>query len=101
MNQRRRHFLKEWRKHRGLTQEQLAARVEMSTANLSRIEKGQQDYTQAVLEALADALQTDPASILIRDPTDEEAIWSIWDQALPGQRRQLVEIAKTITKTGT
>jgi hypothetical protein len=36
----------------------------------------------------------------MRDPTDPDAIWSIWDQAKPGQRRQIVEIAKTLVKTG-
>jgi hypothetical protein len=36
----------------------------------------------------------------MRDPTDPEGIWSIWDQAKAAQRRTIVEIAKTIAKTG-
>lgn len=97
---RRRTFIKQWRLHRGLTQEQLAGRLDMSTAQLSRIEAGVQPYTQDVLESAAEALQTDPASLIMRDPEADDAIWSIWDHAKPGERRQIVEVAKALTKTG-
>jgi hypothetical protein len=41
------------------------------------------------------------ASLLMRNPEDPEAIWSIWEQAKPGERKLIVDIAKTVTKTGT
>lgn len=99
--QRRRTFFKEWRLHRGLSQEQLAERLGTSVPSISRIEKGIQPYTQDVLEALADALMTDPASLLMRNPIDPEAIWSLWDAAKPGERQMIVDLARTVTKTGT
>jgi transcriptional regulator with XRE-family HTH domain len=99
--QRRRTFFKAWREYRDLSQERLAERLETSVASVSRIESGKQPYTQDYLEALAQALQTDPASLLMRNPHDEEAIWSIWDNAKPGERRMIVDIAKTVVKTGT
>ncbi len=80
---RRRHFIKEWRKSRNLTQETLAGRLNMSAANFSRVETGKQPYTQDLLEAVADALGTDAASLLMRNPTDPDEIWTIWDQAKP------------------
>jgi transcriptional regulator with XRE-family HTH domain len=98
---RRRHFIRAWRVHRGLTQEQLADRLDTTKANISRIENLRQGYTQDFLEACAEALRTDAASLIIRDPSEPEGIWSIWDQAKPGQRRQITEIARTITRTGT
>ena len=97
----RRTFIRDWRQSRGLTLEQVANRIGITHASLSRIERGLQPYSQPLLEAIADALQTDPASLLTRDPTDPEGIWSIWDRAKPGERRQIVEIAKTLIKTGT
>jgi transcriptional regulator with XRE-family HTH domain len=97
----RKTFIRQWRHHRGLTLEKLADRLEMTPSHLSMLERGQRGYTQDTLEAVASGLQTDVASLLMRDPTDKDAIWSIWDQAKPGQRKQLVEIAKTIVKTGT
>lgn len=98
---RRRTFFKEWRQHRGLSQEQLADRLETSVASISRIESGTQPYTQDVLEALAEALMTDPASLLMRNPDDPEAIWSIWDQAKKGERQLIEELARSVVKTGT
>ena len=93
--------IRQWRHHRGMTLEKLAARLDMTASHLSMLERGQRGYTQDTLEALARALQTDVASLLMRDPSDPDAIWSIWDQAKPGQRRQIVEIARTLVKTGT
>jgi transcriptional regulator with XRE-family HTH domain len=98
---RRRTFFKEWRVHRGLSQEQLADRLETSVASISRIEKGSQPYTQDVLEALAEALMTDPASLLMRNPDDPEAMWSIWEQAKKGERQLIEELARSVVKTGT
>lgn len=93
--------IRQWREHRGLTLEQLADRIGTTHASLSRIERGLQPYTQPMLEAIAEALQTDPASLIMRDPTDPEGIWSVWDQAKAGERRMIVDIAKTVVKTGT
>ena len=97
---RRRHFIREWRQHRGLTQEQLAALLDTTRANISRVENLKQGYTQDFLEACAIALSTDVASLLMRDPTDPEGMWSVWDQAKPGERRQIIAIAKTLVRTG-
>lgn len=94
-------FLRQYREKKGLTLEQLADRVGTTHATLSRIERGLQPYSQPMLEALAEELDTDPASLIMRDPTDPEGIWSIWDKAQPGERAIIVDIAKTITKTGT
>lgn len=103
----RRTFIRQWRKHRGLTLEALAARVGerlgvgFTHASLSRIERQRQPYSQQVLEALAEELNTDVASLLMRDPSDPEAIWSIWDNAKAGERRMIVDLARTVVKTGT
>lgn len=98
--ERNHHFIKQWRKYRGYTQTKLAEIIGTSVPNLSRIETFQQPYTQDFLEACADALMTDPASLIMRDPTKQDAMWTIWDQAKPGQRLQIIEIAKALLKTG-
>jgi transcriptional regulator with XRE-family HTH domain len=96
-----RHFIRAWRKYRGLTQAQLADRIGIDRSYLSNIETGRRRYDQPFLEAAADALRCAPADLIMRDPTDPEGIWSIWDQLAPVERRQIVEIAKTIRRTGT
>lgn len=94
-------FLKQWRKHRGYTQERLAEMVGMSVGYLSDLEKGKRRFNQDHLEALSDALRCEPADLLIRDPSDPDGIWSVWDQLNTPQRNQVVEIAKTLKRTGT
>lgn len=93
-------YIAQWREFRKLTQEQLAGRLGMTQSHLSMLENRKRGYTQETLEAIADALQTDAASLLMRNPMADEAIWSIWEHAKPGERQMIVEIAKTIAKTG-
>jgi len=45
------HFLKEWRLFRGLTQQQLADRLNARKAEISRIEAMKQRFTQDFLKA--------------------------------------------------
>lgn len=114
-----RHYLRAWREAEGLTLEEVAERigvlgearresgdvlnapVSITHASLSRIERGLQPYNQVLLEILAEIYKTDPASLLMRNPNDPEGLWSIHDQLRPVERRQVVEIAKTIKRTGT
>lgn len=93
-------YIREWRQKRNLTLERLADRVGTSHASLSRVERGLQDWKESLLRAIAEALDTDMVSLLIRNPSDPEGIWSIWDQATPVQKRQIVEVARTLLKTG-
>jgi len=70
--------------------------VPMDKSNLSKVERGVLPYNQEMLERLADALMTDPASLLMRDPTRHEAIWSLWDRASVGERRQIETVAAAL-----
>jgi transcriptional regulator with XRE-family HTH domain len=89
-------FIRQWRKHRTLTLEKLAARVDMSVGNLSMIERGEYGYSQDTLEALADALQCEPADLLMRNPLDLEAPWSIWESLKPNQRKQAIRLLRAL-----
>lgn len=93
-------FIRQWREKEGLSLDALASRVPMDKGNLSKVERGLLPYNQEMLERIAEALNTDPPSLLMRDPSDPEGMWSIWDQAKPGERRQIAEVAKTLIRTG-
>lgn len=73
---RRRHFIKEWREFRGLTQQQLAEMIGEDTkkGSISRIEDMTTGYTQDTLEAIANALGTHPATLLMRGPTEADRV---------------------------
>lgn len=83
-----------------MTLEQAAERAGMTAGNLSAMERGAQGYTQAGLEALADAYKCDPGQLLTVDPSRDDAIWTIWGKANPGERKMIIDIAKTLTKSG-
>ncbi len=95
-----RHFIREWRGFRKLTQEQLAERIGINRAYLSKIESGKRRYDQPFLEAAAVVLQCEPADLIMRDPSDPAGLWSIYDTLSPTQRMQLVAIGETLKKTG-
>lgn len=60
------------------------------------MENGKQPYNQYVLEALAQVLGTDAGSLIMRNPLDPDAIWSIWDRANIGERQQIVKVAEAL-----
>lgn len=98
LKRRRRLFLKEWRTHRGLRQAQLAERSGVSQGLISQLENNATDYSGKTLEALAEALQCDAADLIMRNPTDPEAPWSIWDTLKQGEQRQAIEIMKALKR---
>src|SRR5438105_1807743 len=95
-SKRRPTFIRAWRKHRLLSLQQLAERVGTTHATVSRIERGLMDYDGDFLSLVADALQCDVPDLLVRDPSDPDGIWTIWDNAKPGERRQIVQLGKVV-----
>lgn len=92
--------LKEWREHRGLTQEQLANRVDMSIPSISRLETGQQPYSQPVLEALADALDCEPSDLVMRLPPGRAQfdLWEVVKGLTEAQSEQALRVLKALTE---
>ena len=100
------HFLRAWRKHHGLSIEALIERIKanvedrvlaegeegdikrlgISQPNISRMERGDIPYNQTVLELISEVYGVEPASLIMRDPSKEDALWSIMDQLKPSKR---------------
>ena len=104
---RRETYIRAWRKAQGYTLVQLSERlsnlsgIEISDGQLSRIERGDQPYNQDLLEALAGALSTSAASLLMRDPGKPDAFWDIYESLKPTEKAQAVEVIKALRRTGT
>lgn len=77
--QRRRHYIKEWRIKRGLSQEQLAERIERSRGLISQLESNTTNYTAQTLEAIAFALGVDSWQLLNVNPAKEGQVVDILD----------------------
>lgn len=95
-------FLRAWRLHRNLTQEQLAEKVGTNANMVQYLESGERGLSAKWLRRLAPALETTPGMILEHDPNDLDAdILDIWAHGDLRQKRQLSEIAKALVRTGT
>jgi transcriptional regulator with XRE-family HTH domain len=105
--------IKLWREKRKLTQDQLAAQVGAyleerglakgySYATIGRLERGLIGYKQPVMEAIADVLRTDVASLIIKDPNESESLAELLARA-PPERREIVAdmLSGAVNKTGT
>jgi transcriptional regulator with XRE-family HTH domain len=97
--QRRRWFLRQWREYRNLSQEKLADRVGLTQGMISQLEGGKVNFTAEHLDILSEALMCEPADLLVRNPQDPEAPWSIWETLAPAQKVQAIEIMKALKKT--
>lgn len=94
-------FMRQWRLHRTKTLVQVAEELHVTHGYLSKVERGLQPYNQELLERLAEIYQCDVVDLLIRDPSEPTNIWSLWDRAKPGQRRQIENVAAALLRTGT
>lgn len=64
-------YLRQWRHYSRLTLEEAAYRAGLSHSQLSRIERGQSNYTRSTLEALADAYGCSPSDLIGQDPSNK------------------------------
>jgi transcriptional regulator with XRE-family HTH domain len=94
----RRQYLQQWREARGLTQQQLAERLDTGKDQVSRWESGKRGMSAGVLEALADALLIEPGDIF-RDPAQPSA-----DELLRGKppelRQQAFSVIEALIRSG-
>ena len=94
--------LRAWRLYRKLSQADLAGRCNTTGHMISYLETGQRGLSLKWLLRLAPALGTTPGFLLDHDPNELPAdILEIWGNADERERRQIVEIARTLVSTGT
>lgn len=91
-----RHFLREWREKKGLTQEQLGQRVNSGKDQISRWEKGGRSLKLDTQYALAYALGIEPEDLL-RHP-DKPSIDALLRTAPPETRKQVIEFIDFLLK---
>ena len=94
-------FLRQWREHRGLTQEQLAEKVDTTANMIHYLETGERGLSAKWLRRLAPALNTTPGHLLEHDPNELPTdILDIWASISKRDRETARRILETL-KTGT
>ena len=92
----RRTYIAEWRESRGLTQIELAARLETTDVTISRWETGKRQPDINALAAIAEALDVDLTD-LYRHPDQPSADALLRDQP-QDVREQAIKLIKAIRK---
>jgi transcriptional regulator with XRE-family HTH domain len=94
----KRTFIREWREYKGLTQVQLANRLEgvVGQSTLSRLERGDYAYTQPTLEAIAEALGCEPADLIGRLPGAPHELTLLVNKLSPEARKKAIDIIKVM-----
>jgi transcriptional regulator with XRE-family HTH domain len=62
-------YLLEWREYRGMTQDELAERIDTTNGAISRWENGKRDITVGVLAAIAEALHCHVVDLFRHPPS--------------------------------
>jgi transcriptional regulator with XRE-family HTH domain len=89
-----RHYLKEWRLKRGLTQEELGARVGLNKSQISRCESANRGIKLELQFAFMNALGIRPAQFF--SSPDEVTADDIVNRAPPERRRFMMATLKAL-----
>lgn len=93
----RQHF-RAWRKHRGLTQDQLAERIGINRSYLTKIERGDRRWDQHFLEAAAPALDCTVEDLLVRDPEATAELAALWASLSRADQVQAIAVLRAAFK---
>lgn len=106
----RRTYIKQWRTKQGLSLRRLAERMEhspggdllISHTSIGRIEKGQQPYSQPILEAISQALGVPVPLLLEVNPDKDGDVIDITlrlNKASPELRQQAINILEALLQS--
>lgn len=97
------HFLREWREHAKMTQEELADAIGTSKSTISDMERGRLQLSPKWLRKMAPVLKTQPGYILDHDPDDLDSdVIDIWGKIDAEDREQAARVLRSfIRRTGT
>ena len=105
MSESRGPYMKEWRKFRGYTQQDVADALGFTNKGyVSQLESGQRRYNQDHLDGMAKLFECTPADILSvnpYDPTPTAEIVNIWDRIPEKSRDEAQRMLRSLTRDGT
>ena len=91
------HYIREWRKYRGLTQSELAEAIAIHRCHLNKIERGHRYHARPVLEAIAAKLDCLPNDLIRRHPShasDISEIEALYMSLSAEERRRAIDLLR-------
>lgn len=101
------HFIRSWRVKRGISLRKLASKLPtgsdgeplVSYASLSRIETGEQPFSEPILNAISDVLDVPRAMLLEMDPNKEGHVLDLLNQMDRKNRDQAIRMLEVFAKS--
>lgn len=94
-------YLREWRKHRRMSQEEACQRLDIKQGTLSKIERGELPYNQDFLEQAAQAYGCDASDLLAINPLQVDSLRAVFSelQSAPEPlQRQALSVISALLK---
>jgi transcriptional regulator with XRE-family HTH domain len=102
MDERPPHFLREWRKFRKMTQQELADKLDTSKSVISDMERGNLQLSPKWARRIAPILETQPGYLLDHDPEELNTdIIDIWAHIPDRDKEQAARVLRSFVRTGT
>jgi len=89
------HYLREWRKHRGLTQAQLAEAIGIDRSQLNKVERGRRPHARPILQAIAATLECEPDDLIRRHPAHTSELETLYMSLSPEDRPRAIDLLKS------
>ena len=93
------HYIREWRKFRGLTQANVALEMGISASYFTMIEKGHRRYDQKFLEAAARVLDCSMTDLIANPPGQWESIDAMIAELPEADRVRLASMVKAMIQS--
>lgn len=93
------HFIREWRRHAGLTQDELAQAMGVSRSYASLVESGRRRYDQKFLEAASRVLGCSMTDLIARPPGQQESIDTLLAELPEDERVRIHLVVKAMLAT--
>lgn len=88
------HYIREWRKYRGFTQEQLANAIAIHRSQLNKIERGRRYHTRPIIEAIAASLRCEPDDLVRRHPSHTSELETLYMSLSAADRSRALDLLK-------
>lgn len=93
------HFAKQWRKHKGLSQTELAERLGTTQSEISKVERLDKRVKVSDLSAVADGLGVSIDDLILVDPSNPDpakAVYSKIRRAAPEKQKQIMAVVDAL-----
>jgi transcriptional regulator with XRE-family HTH domain len=90
------HYIREWRRHCGLTQAQLAEAVGIDRSQLNKIERGRRYHAKPVVEAIAATLNCEPNDLIRRHPSHTSELETLYEALAPEDQPRAIYLLRSM-----